>query len=266
MNENIERKKGEKKMSKMGYGYGSEFHLLRWMGRHRDALNGIVEPVLGLSDVHWLDFKFEPGNCIPDAELEGLADILKDDPREREKREVLEAFEREWPQHGTLMNWDAVAVGKDADGELVYVLCEAKAHLEEVEKDHDPGDSPSVPQREEAFRLAKGKIGADAAADWMHTFYQMANRLYAMAVMNAHGIPAKLLNIYFCGDVGRNGWECPRDAGKWKELVAEEYRTLGVDASNWFVSEHVKNVFLPVCPENGEQAVEWNRLRNAGEA
>ena len=48
-------------MGRMGYGYGSEFHLLRWMGRHRELLNQIVEPILEPFDYKELPPDEPPG-------------------------------------------------------------------------------------------------------------------------------------------------------------------------------------------------------------
>jgi hypothetical protein len=58
-------------MGKMGYGYGSECHLLRWMGRHRKAFDAAALHVIKREGpkIEWLDFEFKPGEMWPDAEL-----------------------------------------------------------------------------------------------------------------------------------------------------------------------------------------------------
>ncbi|MHC9543357.1 MAG: hypothetical protein AB9903_27925 [Vulcanimicrobiota bacterium] len=46
-------------MDHIGYGYGSEFHLLRYLGRHRNTLNEKINKVKGLEmikEISWLDF------------------------------------------------------------------------------------------------------------------------------------------------------------------------------------------------------------------
>ena len=50
-------------MSKMGYGYGSECHLLRWMGRHRKAFdNAVLSSIQRVGyRIEWFDFEFKPG-------------------------------------------------------------------------------------------------------------------------------------------------------------------------------------------------------------
>ncbi len=45
----------------IGNGYGSEFHLLRWMGRHRELFNQRVSTAVGRpgSVIKWMDFGFD---------------------------------------------------------------------------------------------------------------------------------------------------------------------------------------------------------------
>ena len=61
-------------MAKIGNGYGSEYHLMRWMGRHRNLFDQSVSESVGRpgSPIHWLDFNFAPNNPWPDIELKGL--------------------------------------------------------------------------------------------------------------------------------------------------------------------------------------------------
>ena len=226
-------------MATMGHGYGSEFHLLRWMGRHRTALDKKVEEITGLSSLEWLDFEFKREKEIPDVELKGL-DFLSGDNRRSVVLAKFRSGPLSWPQGGELMNWDAVGRAGDA-----YVLCEAKAHVGEIVKTYDPGNSPSVEQRKTAFAFAKKTIGADPSADWMHNFYQMANRLYILALLSECGIEAFLLNVYFCGDRFR-GRDCPENRKGWEPILREEYGKLGIDGQSPFIASHVKNLFLSV--------------------
>lgn len=226
-------------MSNMGHGYGSEFHLLRWMGRHRTELNERLKPIFGSSSIQWKDFHFCSDRFIPDAELIGL-EFLQGNPSYRHVCDCFGKGAISWPQRGELMNWDAVGLVGDT-----YILCEAKAHLEEVERKYDPGNSSSIEQRERAFSFAKEKFGASPDADWMHNFYQMANRLYIIALLEECGVPAILLNIYFCGDKHKD-WVCPQTPEEWEPLLREELETLKLDKNNPFFASHVKNIFLPV--------------------
>ncbi len=44
-------------MGKMGFGYGSEYQLMRYMGRHLNEFNKQVQELLGSDDnINWYDF------------------------------------------------------------------------------------------------------------------------------------------------------------------------------------------------------------------
>jgi hypothetical protein len=51
-------------MGEIGYGYGSEWHLLRYPGYHRNTLNDGVLQATGGSEVEWLDLEFSR-SCKP---------------------------------------------------------------------------------------------------------------------------------------------------------------------------------------------------------
>ncbi len=61
-------------MSKIGYGYGSEWHLLRYLGYHRALLSQKVGEALGAGSVEWLDFPFAKDGAPlqDDREFRGL--------------------------------------------------------------------------------------------------------------------------------------------------------------------------------------------------
>ena len=87
-------------MAPIGYGYGSECHLLRWMGRHRDQR---VSAAVGkpCSMINWMDFKFNKRKLWPDSELRGL-EFLYDRPNLKAK------WQEFWPTGRGIHNWDAV--------------------------------------------------------------------------------------------------------------------------------------------------------------
>ena len=43
-------------MADIGYGYGSEWHLLRFLGYHRNALDSPILRATGGQEIEWLDF------------------------------------------------------------------------------------------------------------------------------------------------------------------------------------------------------------------
>ena len=233
-------------MGKMGYGYGSEFHLLRWMGRHRERLNEMIKVQTGLKIDRWLDFEFDAGSEIPDSELKGLQ-FIQDD----EKRRLVEADycgdEIGWAKGSMArhMNWDAVAVTKDG----ALVLCEAKAHVEEIQQDCK-AEGSNLKRIARALEFAKNYIDAEKSADWLHGHYQQANRLYVQALLAKNGIRAWQLNIYFTGDgFPRGQYDCPKLPEGWRDAIEGQSEALGLDANNEFIKGHVREVFLPVSGE-----------------
>lgn len=244
-------------MGRMGLGYGSEFHLLRWLGRHRGRLTRKVCALnpSAWKNVEWLDFNFAPGEFIPDAELLGL-DFLQDahcggDSSKRNKmakaRSEFLHGESSWARAAkrSLMNWDAIGMASDG----TYILCEAKAHLEEVSPDGCGARAASSRNAiGRALEFAKRYFNARTDADWLGTYYQMANRLYVVALLESVGLKAALLNIYFTGDIfpGGRRYVCPADDTGWHELIDREFTTLGLDRSAPEVANHVFDLFLPV--------------------
>ncbi len=113
-------------MGKIGYGYGSEWHLLRYLGYHRGCLNEQILNLIGGQQLDWLDFGYSKDNAPlkRDKELVGLEFIDNPDVQRR-----WYAF---WPQSGSAQNWDAV--GKIfVDGKEEWLLVEAKAHIKELQ-------------------------------------------------------------------------------------------------------------------------------------
>ena len=65
----------------IGAGYGSEFHLMRIMGRYRNEFNWQASGAMGANITMWLDFMmrdngYDPSNPakvkLPDAEWKGI--------------------------------------------------------------------------------------------------------------------------------------------------------------------------------------------------
>ena len=54
-------------MAKLGLGYGSEFHLLRMLGRHSNSFNLEILSALGYNNkkIEWLDFLYSSTEFIP---------------------------------------------------------------------------------------------------------------------------------------------------------------------------------------------------------
>ena len=68
-------------MAEMGDGYGSECHLLRFLGRHRERFNEMVSAKIGSDAVRWIDFHFDRNKRWMDGERKGLDFLDPDIPR-----------------------------------------------------------------------------------------------------------------------------------------------------------------------------------------
>jgi hypothetical protein len=100
-------------MSKIGLGYGSEWHLMRFLGRHRVHFNDQITKVLlndgvdGIQNIQWLDFNFDPKNDLRDGEIMGM-DFLPSD--------YLKEWKDFWPDkkagkidiNRSVQTWDAI--------------------------------------------------------------------------------------------------------------------------------------------------------------
>jgi len=228
-------------MSKIGRGYGSEWHLLRYLGYHRSLLSQEVGAALGASRVEWLDFPFSSvgGLLQDDHEFKGLEFL--------EGKEIRGKWARFWPQSGNAQNWDAVGratIGK----EEVWVLGEAKAHVEEM-KSHCGAKSPrSKAKIVKALAEVREYLGATGQPleHWLEPYYQFANRLATLYFLEREGVRAHLVNVYFYGE-RKPEWQCPQDAVEWEDVVREEEAWLGVGASSEMM-KRVHHVFLAVNP------------------
>lgn len=225
-------------MADIGNGYGSECHLLRWMGRHRKLFDKRVSDAVGKpgAPICWLDFNFAPNKSWPDAELKGL-EFLYDRPGLKAK------WEKFWPTGGGIHNWDAVGwIGDGQDRELL--LLEAKANLEEMKSDCGAKPSGGLPKIQQAFKKVKTYLGARPEADWEHRYYQAANRIAKLHFLQREQIPTRLLFIYFLGD-RVPGKDCPRTKAGWQTAISAQWEHLDL-ANAHLLASRVHELFLPI--------------------
>lgn len=225
-------------MTNIGNGYGSECHLLRWMGRHRNLFDQYVSESVGRpgSPINWLDFNFAPNKPWPDAELKGL-EFLYDRPGLKIK------WEEFWPTGRGIHNWDAIGcIGKGANQELL--LLEAKAHVKEMKSDCGATSATSIEKITSAFDEVKPNLGARPDSDWFHQYYQAANRIAALHFLHREQVPAHVLFLYFLGDQSPNK-DCPCDEDGWKPFIVEQWKHLDI-AHGHSLSDRVHNLFLPI--------------------
>jgi len=216
-------------MGKMNANYGSELHLLRWMGRHRETFNRKVFETTGLRVKEWFEFAFSSGGKSYDVEIKGVS-FLPTDIR----RKVEAHFPSRWRNS---MSWDAVGISEDG----TYILIEAKAHAGELKSAKiDRASAEEIKTR--LYRLADS-LGGDSAA-WMGMYYQAANRIFVQHILKEY-VKAIQLNVYFCGD-RRKGVKCPKMEDEWLPFINEERLALGISTSNAFIKAHVYDLFISV--------------------
>ena len=226
----------------MGYGYGSECHLFRWMGRHRNAFDiAVLKAIRRLgSKIEWLDFKFKPGEMWPDAELKGMEFL-------QNKKTLQENWKRFWPVGGGIHNWDAVGwVSSEKIRELLLV--EAKAHIEEIKTDCQAKDPKSIKKIKEAFEVVKNALGAPNEIDWMKDYYQVTNRIASLYFLHQQKVPSHLLFIYFIGDLRGTGRNCPQSEEEWEEPLKIQEEYIGL-LKGHILEDRIHKLFLRVDNE-----------------
>jgi hypothetical protein len=224
--------------------YGSEWHLLRYLGRHRGRLHEEILRVTEGAVVSWLDFHFvqPPGKLYfdgprLDAEWKGV-DFLAADMRARIE------WPEFWPQNGNQPNWDAVGFVRVKD-QVDLLLVEAKAHLDELRSSCNAKEHGGRPQIIAALAAARTAFGAPDDRDWLGPYYQFCNRLAVLHFLMSRGVGARLLFVYFCGD-NIPGHHCPATPEEWEQPLAEMYAHVGLDG-NGPLATRVHRLFLPVA-------------------
>lgn len=242
-------------MSRIGYGYGSEWHLLRWLGYHREELNRRIAKPIGAQSIDWPDLEAAPPGAGPfdrDREWVNFDFLPSNAPARAAWRST---WPRAWGRIGP--HWDAVGVASMPGGDE-WILVEAKANVAEVRS--SLGSNVAAASRERiiaALANAAPAFSSTANAAWLDGGYQIANRLCALETAVHADAPAHLILLYFCGDdaslYGRgvapipNSVVCPRDEGEWRALVLDDLH----DRMGWHLGEgplggRVHEMFLSV--------------------
>jgi hypothetical protein len=224
-------------MAEMGDGYGSECHLLRFLGRHRDQFDRLVLSSTGAYTVRWLDFHFDPTRRWQDGERKGLDFLPPDHP-------AVAAWTKYWPQRGSQPNWDAVGV-VSIGGADEWLLVEAKAHIGEMVSDCKASEEGGLSKIRSALDEVKAIVGVPIDRDWLRRYYQFANRLAVMNFLLRNNVPARLLFIYFVGDKRSDGISCPQTDGEWAKALQDQAQWLGITEEN-ALSKRVHKMFLPI--------------------
>ena len=176
-------------MAQIGFGYGSEYQLLRYLGHHRQELEEIISKQIGEGKFEWEDFKYaNPKKAISgDRELTGL-DFLESKYPDKYKTVINEykkfIKKEEWQK------WDAIFTHKGT-----LYLVEAKAHIRELSSGAECHGGTSSERILKYFKFELPSLQVSEA--WLRDYYQLANRLATSALLNKYGINTKILYIYF---------------------------------------------------------------------
>jgi hypothetical protein len=223
-------------MGRLGMGYGSEWHLLWYLARHRSALDDAVRAANGADSVEWLDFPVRPGGAAhTDAEWKGL-DFLED-------AEIRSAWREFWPQGAGIHNWDAVGRIRRG-GRVEWLLVEAKANCEEIRSDCGAKPAGGLAQIKTVLEDTKRALGVEPSRDWLCGYYQSCNRLAVLHFLNSRRIPSHLLTIYFTGDTNGDR-ACPKDRNGWGAAIVEQAAHVGLPGEH-ALTGRIHSVFLPV--------------------
>lgn len=230
-------------MGTMGNGYGSAFHLLRYLGYHRHELNRAIEEKTGGRVSDWLDFGFR-GDGKLDKEWKGVDFV--------DSESVKSAWIEFWPQTGNVPNWDAIG-RLESQSCTEYLLVEAKAHVEELQSSCSASKKGGLDMiREALYATIKASGFAKDVENWLNPYYQYSNRLANLHFLLEHDVPARLVFIYFCGDnwggkTLRSGKppNCPKEAQEWDAHLKAVYNRLGLNGQSK-LEVRVHSLFLPV--------------------
>jgi hypothetical protein len=223
----------------MGDGYGSEYHLHRYLTTHRAQLAESVGSAVGIepSKVKWRTSpRTRSGAARESRGLEFLDPV--------EHRAVRAEWRRFWPTSGRQPTWDAIG---SADGR--WLLVEAKANHPEFTSPPTGAGPESKKQIERALNQVKKELHVHRYCPWVGTYYQYANRLAVLWFLRQRDVDAHLAFIYFTGDVFPDGTPCPSSEREWKRLIEARRLTLGLPRRH-ALSPFEHHVFLPTQPSS----------------
>lgn len=246
-------------MAQIGYGYGSEWQLLRMLGHHRAYFFQDLKKQIGLSpdsEIHWLDYGFDNSMISGDKEYK-QREFFESIPKIFTP-EVMAEFEKD--DFGEILNqnWDGIFwVDK-----TVY-LVEAKAHTEEIKSDCKATSKSAISKIDWCFEETKHSFNILSTNDWKRNYYQMANRIVFLYLLKKHNIEARLVNIYFV-----DGYEKKvvppvsdklyiiqnKNASKedWEKNIKKEEDYLGISNLN---DKWIFSVFVDCKGVNGKKKV-----------
>jgi len=156
---------------------------------------------------------------------------------------VIKIWEKEWPQTGKQMNWDLLGYTKQ-NNKKNWILIEAKAHLGELEQYCKATSLDSIEKIESALLKTAKNYGIKVPKNkpWTKKYYQFANRIYVLDLLKRNGFNAKLINIYFVGDMISKSRKSPQNKHEWSTKIKEMKDYLGVGTTELNVYELFLNL------------------------
>jgi hypothetical protein len=241
-------------MAEMGLGYGSEYHLLRYLGHHRNELNEIINQNTRLKgELIWLDYPKDLKRLSLDGEYLGVDflndKVLKDEFSPIVIEKLLTGWKKYWSGKGKQPNLDGVILHKN-ENQLELVIVEAKANLKEIESNTKSASNERI---KSAFRETQDDLKIENS-NWFGKHYQLANRLALVNFLSNYSevnISASLLYIYFL-----NGYERRKLDGRkivtvydksvksqndWEVVIKRQYEDLGLDK---VITEGISKIFI----------------------
>ncbi len=243
----------------MGLGYGSEFQLLRFMGRHRHELERTIidalqekQQTINDKNFDWLDFEYSDVNKVitGDRELYGLSFLEKKIDKGLYDK-ITSALQKAGSFINNWQHWDAVFVLDDC-----FYFVEAKAYPGELYSTNDHGGS----SKKEILNFMRENMqpyDIEVDENWLDSYYQFANRISMMAFLNQNGLNAKAIYIYFENGYNKRqfiGKEIKtvsdKGAGKieFDEAIQKELSHLNIEKAN--LSELVVHIYINATPKD----------------
>ena len=224
----------------IGYGYGSEWHLLQYLGWRRDAFTRKIEDLTGVSSIHWQDHR-ESDASTGTRQVRELVGLEFLDPKHPARQE----WQWRWPSRGGVHNWDAVGHGL-SHGHQTWILVEAKAHTGEL-KSRCYAKPESLQKIRKVLDATRDDLKVMVETDWIQPYYQYCNRIALLHFLVKHGVNAHLTHVYFVGDrsdLGSDGRDCPASQQHWHDALVAQDDHVGIPADSP-IRARVHRAFLP---------------------
>ena len=225
-------------MAEMGYGYGSEFQLLRFLGHHRKQLNEIITTQIPENIViEWMDYPSDKNRISLDSEFKGINFL---------DTKLQDELKNDWSKYwtGNTQSWD----GLFYSNKKVFIV-EAKAHLDEIKSKFESKDEKNLNKIKDAMYATQAAMKIVKSEKWIGQYYQLANRLAFLNFLRSHNIESHLVYIYFLNGYRKRDFKGNEIENKnvqsvidWKKEINKQYIELGIDKIN--IEDYIYKVFI----------------------